>query len=80
MSILGLAASSTMFICTMIVLVGHGIQGKLSFFFSRRRTFSHLLFYSFLGTPNGWVAGTPVTISVWAPPGTTFNDAMNAIL
>lgn len=27
MSLLGLCASSTMFVCTLLVLIGHGIQG-----------------------------------------------------
>ncbi|KAM0756410.1 hypothetical protein T439DRAFT_345174 [Meredithblackwellia eburnea MCA 4105] len=58
MSLLGLLASSTMFICTLIVLAGHGVQG----------------------TPNGWVEGTKVTWTVWAPKGTTFVQALNALL
>ena len=58
MSALGLLASSTMFICAILTLAGHGVQG----------------------TPNGYVAGTTVTYTVWAPEGTTFVSAVSAIL
>lgn len=47
-----------MFICTIITIVGHGIQG----------------------TPNGWAEGDVITLTTWAPEGTTFVQGMNALL
>ncbi|GAA5981032.1 hypothetical protein JCM10908_003956 [Rhodotorula pacifica] len=58
MSKVGLLASSTMFICVIIVLVGHGTQGN----------------------PSGYTPGLQITHSVWAAPGTTFVEGVNALL
>lgn len=58
MSALGLLASSTMFVCAILTLAGHGTQG----------------------TPNGYVDGTVINYTVWAPEGTTFVSAVSAIL
>ncbi|ORY80240.1 transmembrane amino acid transporter protein-domain-containing protein [Leucosporidium creatinivorum] len=58
MAYIGIIASTTMFICTILTIAGHGAQAH----------------------PNGWAEGDPITITVWAPEGTTFVQGMNALL
>jgi amino acid transporter len=56
-----------MFICFLIVVIGHGVQGTPNGYVSVAE--------ATLKTPH-----TPLTWTVWAPEGTTFIQGTNAIL
>lgn len=73
MAYIGVLASSTMFICVWIVIIGHGVQGE--FFFASSDLGLNSPFPQ--DHPNGWVEGDTIKITTWAPEGTTFVQGMN---